>query len=111
MNEYIQVVTTVEHREDGRRIARELVERRLAACVQIVGPIESMYRWEGKVETAEEWQCLVKTRRDLYDAVEQAIRGLHPYRVPEILAISVSAGSVDYLGWLDGEVIDIRGSR
>ena len=104
MPEYIQVVTTTEHREDAERIARTLVEERLAACVQVVGPISSTYRWRGAVETAQEWQCWVKSRRDLYDEVEKAIRRLHPYEVPEILAIPVLAGNAGYLAWLDGEV-------
>ena len=98
--DYIQVVTTTERREDAERIARELVESRLAACVQIVGPITSTYRWQGKIEMAEEWQCWTKSRRDLYDAIEQAIRRLHPYEVPEILAVPVLAGSASiWRGW------------
>lgn len=104
MTEYIQVVTTTEHREEAERIARELVERRLAACVQIVGPIGSTYRWQGKIETAEEWQCWAKSRRDRYDQIEQAIRQLHPYEVPEILAMPVLAGSASYLAWLEEQV-------
>ena len=67
MPDYIQVVTTTEHREDADRIARTLVEERLAACVQVVGPISSTYRWRGAIETAQEWQCWAKSRRDLYD--------------------------------------------
>ena len=104
MFEYIQVVTTTEHREDAERIARALVEDRLAACVQIVGPIGSTYRWRGAIETAQEWQCWAKTRRDLYDEIEVTIRHLHPYEVPEILALPVVAGYADYLAWLNGEV-------
>ena len=103
MPEYIQVVTTTEHREDAQRIARTLVEQRLAACVQVVGPISSTYRWHGTIETAEEWQCWAKSRRDLYDQIEQVIRQLHPYEVPEILAVPVLAGSAGYLAWLEGE--------
>lgn len=102
--EYIQVVTTTEHREDAERIARALVEERLAACVQVVGPITSTYRWRGAVETAQEWQCWAKSRRDLYDAIEQAIGRLHPYEVPEILAVPILAGSAGYLAWLDEQV-------
>ncbi len=104
MSEYIQVVTTIDSREGAERIARELVQRRLAACVQIVGPIGSTYRWQGKIERAEEWQCWAKTRRELYEPIEQAIGRLHPYDVPEILAIPIVAGSADYLAWLDAEV-------
>jgi periplasmic divalent cation tolerance protein len=104
MSEYIQVVTTTERREDADRIARMLVDERLAACVQVVGPISSTYRWQGTIETAQEWQCWVKSRRDLYGQIEQAIRRIHPYEVPEILAVPVLEGSASYLAWLDGEV-------
>ncbi len=104
MSDYIQVLTTVEHRGDALSIAQALVAERLAACVQIVGPVTSIYHWQGKIETAQEWQCWCKTRRDLYDRIEAAIRRLHPYLVPEILAIDIAAGSADYLAWLDGEL-------
>jgi len=104
MPEYIQVVTTTASREDAERIARVLVEERLAACVQVIGPISSMYRWQGAIETSQEWLCLAKSRRELYDAIEKAIRRAHPYQVPEILAVPVVAGSADYLAWLDQEV-------
>lgn len=103
MIDYIQVVTTTARREDADRIAEALVESRLAACVQVLGPITSVYRWKGNVEKAEEWQCWVKTRRELYGAVEQAILGLHPYEVPEILAMPVLAGSAGYVNWLLAE--------
>ena len=100
---YIQVVTTAEHREDVERIARTLVERRLAACVQIVGPISSIYRWRGAIETAQEWQCWIKSRGSLFVQIEQTIRGLHPYEVPEILALPILTGNADYLAWLEQE--------
>ena len=103
MSEYIQVVTTTSSAEEARKIADALVQRRLAACVQIVGPVTSVYRWEGKVETATEWQCLVKSRRDLLERLIDAIQGLHSYQVPEILALPVLGGSAAYLGWLDAE--------
>jgi periplasmic divalent cation tolerance protein len=104
MTDYIQVVTTTEHRRDAEAIAQALVESRLAACVQIVGPITSIYRWQGKIETAEEWQCLAKSRRDLFDRIEAAIRRLHPYQVPEIIALPIVAGGMDYLNWLEEAV-------
>jgi len=103
MSTHIQVLTTTARREEAERIARELVELRLAACVQIAGPITSIYHWQGKIETGEEWQCLAKTRSDLFARVEEAIRRIHPYEVPEILAIPVVAGSASYLTWLDAE--------
>jgi periplasmic divalent cation tolerance protein len=104
MEKFIQVTTTTEKREDAERIARSLVEARLAACVQIVGPITSIYRWKGKIEAADEWLCLIKSREENYGAVEQAIRSLHPYETPEIVAAPVTAGSRDYLGWLRSEL-------
>lgn len=103
MQEHIQVVTTVASQEDAQRIAQTLVEARLAACVQIVGPITSTYHWQGKLETAQEWQCWAKSRHDLYEEIEQAIRKAHPYEVPEILAIPVLAGSASYLAWINNE--------
>ena len=104
MEGFIQVTTTADKRADAERIARSLVEMRLAACVQIVGPITSIYRWKGKIETAGEWLCLIKSREENYGAVEQAIRSLHPYETPEIIAVPVTAGSRDYLDWLRGEL-------
>ena len=104
MEGFIQVTTTTEKKEDAERIARSLVETRLAACVQIVGPIESIYRWKGRIETTGEWLCLIKSRRDNYGAVEETIRSLHPYEVPEIVAVPFTAGSRDYLGWLRNEL-------
>ncbi len=104
MTDVIQVVTTLPKQDDAQRIAETLVERRLAACAQVIcGPIRSTYRWKGKVESAEEWLCVVKTRRELFAAVEAAIREMHPYEVPEILALSVLDGSADYLAWVMDE--------
>jgi periplasmic divalent cation tolerance protein len=99
----VQIVTTTSSAEEARRIATALVERRLAACVQIVGPVESVYRWQGKIETANEWQCLIKTRQSKYSAVEAAIRELHSYDVPEILAFPISDASPAYRQWLIDE--------
>jgi periplasmic divalent cation tolerance protein len=103
MTDFIQVLTTTESRDVAETIGRALVDERLAACVQIVGPVTSIYRWQGKINTAQEWQCWAKTRRELYDRIEETIRRLHPYQLPEILAIAVTAGSADYLAWLAEE--------
>ncbi len=108
MTDYIEVITTTEKREDADRIARSLVEDRLAACVQIDGPITSTYRWNDRIETGQEWRCVVKSRRDLFERVERAIRVMHPYDVPQILAVPILAGSPDYLAWLDGELAGRR---
>ena len=83
MEAYIQVVTTTEKRQDAEKIAKALVERRLAACAQIVGPIVSTYWWKDNIETAEEWQCLIKSKKSFYSEVEKAIKVLHPYETPE----------------------------
>ncbi len=104
MEVFIQVTTTTDKREDAERIARSLVETRLAGCVQIVGPVTSVYRWKGQIETAGEWLCLIKSREDLYGAIERTIRSLHPYETPEIIASSITAGSREYLDWLRNEL-------
>ena len=104
MTEYIQLSTTTEKKEDANRIAREVVEKRLAACAQVIGPISSTYWWEGKIEETEEWLCIMKSRKDLYDRLEKAIRDIHPYEVPEIVAVPLAGGSRDYLAWLSNEV-------
>lgn len=102
--DYIQVVTTIDRRDAAERIAHALVERRLAACVQVAGPITSVYRWQGKLETAQEWQCMAKTRQNLFAEVAETIRSLHSYDVPEILAMPITAGNAEYLDWMDGEL-------
>ncbi|HEY2838908.1 MAG TPA: divalent-cation tolerance protein CutA [Pirellulales bacterium] len=104
MAEYLQIVTTTASQEDARGIAAALIERRQAACAQVIGPIESTYRWQGKIETAQEWQCVIKTRGALYPVVEATIRELHAYEAPEIIATAVEAGSEAYLLWIDEQV-------
>jgi periplasmic divalent cation tolerance protein len=104
MTEFIQVVTTVDTKERADTIARRLLEGRLAGCVQVAGPISSSYWWKGRLETAAEWFCVVKTSAGLYDEVEAAIRAVHTYEVPEIVAFPVAAGSRSYLDWLSGEL-------
>lgn len=101
MAEYLQIITTTEKRTESERIARVLVEGGLAACVQIVGPITSTYSWKGRIETAEEWQCLIKTRADLFGQVEKSIKSVHSYEIPEIIALPIKAGSREYLSWMD----------
>ncbi|NLX50735.1 MAG: divalent-cation tolerance protein CutA [Deltaproteobacteria bacterium] len=98
--EFIQVMTTTGTREEAQAIARDLVGKALAGCVQIVGPIESTYRWRGAVETSAEHLCLIKTRRDLFPRVESAIRERHSYETPEITAVPITQGGTGYLAWL-----------
>jgi periplasmic divalent cation tolerance protein len=103
MTDFLQMQTTFERQVDAERLATALVERRLAACVQIVGPIQSTYRWKGQTETAEEWLCLIKTRRELWEEVQRAIVELHPYETPEIIATPIAEGSKAYLDWVAEE--------
>lgn len=101
MAEYLQVLTTAGSEEEAERISAALVERRLAACVQVVGPISSHYRWQGKVEHEREWLCLAKTEASRYPELETAIRELHSYDEPEIVATPIVAGSAGYLDWVE----------
>lgn len=98
--DFIQITTTAGSREEADRIATTLVDRRLAGCVQILGPIRSVYRWQGQIEHAEEWLCQIKTTRERYAAVEAAICEVHSYDCPEIIATPIVAGSAAYLQWL-----------
>jgi len=104
MTTYIQALTTTATKPATQAIATTVVEQRVAACAQVIGPITSTYWWQGKIETAEEWLCVMKSRQDLYEELEQAIRQAHPYEVPEILAVPVVHGSHDYLEWMDREL-------
>ncbi len=104
MADYVQVLTTAGSAQEAERIASLLVDRRLAACVQTTGPIVSRYRWQGVVEEAEEWQCLAKTEAARYPEVEAAIREIHSYEEPEIVATPIVVGSEGYLRWLSAEV-------
>jgi periplasmic divalent cation tolerance protein len=99
-DDYLQVLTTTGSKAEAERISAALVERRLAACVQISGPIASRYRWQGEVETAQEWACVAKTKASRYEALEAAIRELHSYDEPEIVATPIVAGSRGYLEWI-----------
>lgn len=101
---YLQILTTVGKREDAERIAETLVQKRLAGCVQIVGPISSVYWWKSKIEKAEEWLCLIKSEETLYHKVEETIKRIHPYETPEIIAVPIVAGSKEYFTWLGQEL-------
>ena len=106
MSDFIQVTTTASTKDEAAKIATALLERRLAACVQVVGPIESRYWWNGKIEQSGEWLCIIKTPRGRYPAVESTIRANHSYEVPEIVACPIEAGSEPYLEWLRSETAE-----
>ena len=102
---FVQVMTTVPDRKTAQKIGEKLLKDRLCACFQIVGPIKSLYRWKGKIEKDEEFLCLIKTRENLIEKIEESLREMHPYEVPEFLVIPVVAGSADYISWLDSELL------
>ncbi|MEM3659654.1 MAG: divalent-cation tolerance protein CutA [Thermoproteota archaeon] len=104
MSRYIQVLTTTGGREEAVKIARILLDRRLAGCVQVLGPVSSLYWWKGKIEEAEEWLCVIKSREDLYEELEKTIRENHSYEVPEIITMPIVSGSRSYLEWMSMEL-------
>src|SRR2546422_10391919 len=97
MTEFIQVSTTVNSKEGADKIARKLLDERLASCVQVLGPIHSNYWWKGRIDRVREWICLIKAPADDYSRIEASIRGVHPYAVPEILALPVVRANMNYL--------------
>ncbi len=101
MVEHLLVLTTLGNDEDAARVAKALVERRVAACVNIVGPVRSFYRWKEKLEDDSERLLLIKTRADRFKDLEIAIGEIHPYDVPELIALPVERGAAAYLGWVD----------
>jgi periplasmic divalent cation tolerance protein len=104
MTDYIQVTTVTSTQKEAENISRSLLDARLAACVQIYGPVSSSYWWRGVKESAQEWVCYIKTNLQLFPRVEETIRSLHSYELPEILASPVIAGNTDYLKWLENEL-------
>jgi periplasmic divalent cation tolerance protein len=94
------VLTTAGSQEEARKIAHALVDQRLAACVNIVPHIESVYRWQGKVESASEWLLVIKTQSVSFDRLSVAIKKLHSYDLPECVMLEITAGSKEYLNWI-----------
>jgi periplasmic divalent cation tolerance protein len=104
MSDKIVVLTTCASGEEAEKIARALVERRLAACVNVLPQARSFYRWKGALEDAAEWLLLIKSKRERFDQLRAALAALHSYEVPEIIALGVVDGSPAYLDWLEAEV-------
>jgi len=94
------VLSTAGSQEEARKIAHALVEKRLAACVNIVSGVESVYRWQGKLETAEEWLLVIKTTEGVFPALRSALKEMHSYDVPECVMLAVEDGDAEYLGWI-----------
>jgi periplasmic divalent cation tolerance protein len=100
VHEFIQITVSCGSLEEAAAIGRALVERRLAGCVQVAGPVRSVYRWQGAVEEADEWICVIKTSAERFTDVASAVRELHSYECPEIIATAIAEGSEQYLAWL-----------
>lgn len=103
MTDKIVVFCTCASEQEAGKIAAGLVDRRLAACVNILPRLTSVYRWQGAVQKSEEWLMMIKTRRHLLERVDREIRGMHSYEVPEIIALSVVDGAAPYLNWIEAE--------
>jgi periplasmic divalent cation tolerance protein len=105
MKEFIVVYVTVSSSDEGKRIAKALVEERLAACVNQLPGVRSTYRWQGKIEESGEELLIIKTNKNLFTALQQRVCELHSYAVPEVIAVPMVAGSEAYLQWLDEQVL------
>lgn len=103
MNKFVVVLSTVPDEAKGREIARALVEARLAACVTVSAASRSVYRWEGKTCDEKEHILVIKTTGRLFKKLEAKLKAIHPYKVPEIIALPIVSGSASYLAWLDAE--------
>ncbi len=104
MTDKIIVFSTCESAEEGRKLARHLVEKRLAACVTIVPGALSIYHWQGKLEETPEWLLLIKSRRDLFEELKAELQSIHSYQTPEAVAVPIVAGLEAYLSWMDREL-------
>jgi periplasmic divalent cation tolerance protein len=100
MSDSIVVFVTCGSEEEGLKIANALVEGHLAACVNLISPIRSIYRWEGKIWDEKEWLLIIKTQKDKFRELEEKVRSLHSYAVPEIIGLAISDGSSSYLKWI-----------
>ncbi|HTZ94950.1 MAG TPA: divalent-cation tolerance protein CutA [Terriglobales bacterium] len=98
------VLTTAGSRDEARRIAEALVDRKLAACVNVIPGVLSIYRWQGKRDEADEWMLLIKTTAAAFERVRDAIKEMHSYELPECLCLAIESGSLEYLQWLEDSV-------
>jgi len=108
MTDSIVILVTAGSEAEAGKIATALVEEQLAACVNILGPIRSLYRWEGKVADDREWLLLIKTRDERFAAIEARVKALHSYQVPEVIALPIMAGAKEYMRWLRESVSEPR---
>lgn len=106
MSEFIVVYVTVGSAEEGERVAQALVGERLAACINRLGPVRSVYRWQGQVEQSEEQLLIIKSKRELFGRLKKRVQELHSYSVPEIIALPILEGSESYLKWLGEQLTE-----
>lgn len=104
MTKYSVVLITVSSSEEGEKIARQILEKKFAACVNIVPGITSLYWWKGKIETASEFLLIVKTKMSLFDSLMSLVKKIHSYTVPEIICLPIEKGNKDYLDWIRSSV-------
>jgi periplasmic divalent cation tolerance protein len=103
MTDKIVVITTCGSEEEARKLAAALIEKRMAACVNITAPVTSVYRWKGTLEEAKEWMLIIKSRRERFEELRVMLEAAHSYELPEVLAIPVVEGSPNYLAWVEAE--------
>jgi len=101
LKNYVLVYVTTANKSEAEKIAQALLKERLIACANIIGSVSSHFHWEGKIDTAEEYQMIMKSRADLFGELEQRVRALHGYEVPEVLAVAIVDGSKAYFDWMD----------
>jgi periplasmic divalent cation tolerance protein len=104
MTDTIVVTTTFDKKEDAVRLGKALLQKRLVACAQVSGPVDSLYWWKGEIEQAKEYKLLVKSTQSLWDSLREEIKGQHPYDIPEIISMKISDVNTEYQHWLLGEL-------
>jgi len=105
MKEFIVIYITAPTEEVGKNIAKKLIEEKVAACINMVKNIYSIYWWKGNIEEDNEVLLIIKTKKDLFDKIEEIVKSIHPYTIPEIITLPIVAGSFDYLNWIDESTI------
>ena len=110
MTDLVLVLSTVPDDENAERLARTLVDEKLAACVNVHPPMMSIYRWKGQVESSAERQLVIKTTRERLPSLEARLKALHSYELPEFIVVAVEGGSDEYLRWVKEEVQEVQGS-
>jgi periplasmic divalent cation tolerance protein len=104
MTDKIVVLSTCASAEEAERLARRVIDDRLAACVNVLSPVRSFYRWKGQIEDSAEWLLIIKSTREKFDALRTALESAHTYEVPEVIAIPIVEGSPNYLSWIEREL-------